>query len=110
MLRSIDDVVPGAAREIVAQAHANMESDRNNEARYVSAITKLDLRGQWMGYSLAVLFGLGSYELFMKGIIWGGVTMGIAAITPLVRAFLQRGTGWSPWTPTDQQPPTDTER
>jgi hypothetical protein len=54
ILRSIEDVVPGAAGEIVHEAHANMQADRENERRYREAITKLDLRGQSMAFTLTI--------------------------------------------------------
>lgn len=92
ILRSIEDVVPGAAAEIVHEAHENMRADRENETRYREAVTQLDLRGQWMAYSLTVMFGAASFWLFTHGSDAGGVTLGIAALAPIIRAFLNRGT------------------
>lgn len=93
VLRSIEDVVPGAAAEIVHQAHENMRCDRENETRYSKAIVKLDLRGQGMAYSLTLFFGLASFWLFTHGSETGGITMGVASLAPIVKAFLDRGTG-----------------
>lgn len=92
VLRSIDEVVPGAAAEIVHQAHANMAADRENEKRYAEAIAKLDLRGQWMAFVLTAGFGGASFYLFTHGSESGGITLGIAALVPVIKAFLDRGT------------------
>ncbi len=70
-----------------------MRSDRENETRFVKAITALDLRGQWMAYSLTILFGIASFVLFVLGIPIGGTAFAIASVTPLAKAFLERGTG-----------------
>ena len=92
ILRSIDEVVPGAAAEIVREAHENMRCDRENETRYSKAVVKLDLRGQLMAYSLTFIFGLASFLLFLRGSNPGGITLGIGALAPIVKAFLDRGT------------------
>lgn len=92
MLAGIEAVVPGAAAEIVRQGNANVQADRENETRFVQAITRLDLRGQWMAYSLTILFGCASFTLFVLGIHAGGVTIGLVALAPIVKAFLERGT------------------
>lgn len=72
-----------------------MRSDRENETRFVLAITALDLRGQWMAYSLTILFGIASFVLFVLGSTVGGTAFAIASVTPLAKAFLERGTGLS---------------
>ncbi|WP_131805051.1 hypothetical protein [Mycobacteroides abscessus] len=95
ILKSIDDVVPGAAADIVRQAHENMRADRDNETRYAKAVIKMDFRGQWMAYSLTVAFGIASFILFMLGVNVGGVTFGVAALAPIVKAFLERGSSTS---------------
>ena len=84
--------MPGAAAEIVREAHENMRADRENETRYSIAVTKLDLRGQCMAYSLTVTFGFASFLLFKWGSDAGGITLGIGALAPIVKAFLDRGT------------------
>lgn len=85
-------MVPGAAAEIVRQGNANIQADRENEQRYVLAVTTLDLRGQWMAYSLTIIFGAASVLLFLLDHSAGGVTLGLAALAPIVRSFLDRGT------------------
>lgn len=91
-------MVPGAAEQIVFQGMANMQADRENEQRYVKAITQLDTRGQLMAYSLTLLFGAASMTLFLLEIPAGGVTLGVAALAPIVRSFLDRGTSVrAPW-------------
>lgn len=92
ILRSIEDVVPGAAAEIVREAHANMQADRENETRYRESVTKLDFRGQWMAYSLSLGSSVASFYLFTHGSEAGGITFGLAALAPIVKAFLDRGT------------------
>ncbi len=92
VLKGIDDVVPGAAAEIVRQGNANVQADRENEQRFVRAVTTLDIRGQWMAYSLTIAFGIASLTLFLLGITAGGITLGIGALAPIVRSFLDRGT------------------
>lgn len=84
--------MPGAAAEIVHEAHENMRCDRENETRYSKAVVKLDVRGQWMAYSLTLIFGSASFWLFKMGSDPGGVTLGIGALAPIVKAFLDRST------------------
>jgi uncharacterized membrane protein len=106
-LAEYDRFMPGLAREIVNQAHANMESDRTINELRVQTASKLDIRGQGIAATLSatcILFAL--LCLFRLHPEWlavsGAGIFGLGAVAPVINAFLQRG---GPTRADDSEPP-----
>lgn len=94
-LAEYDQVMPGLAREIVDQAHANMESDRKINELQVQTAATLDkwglaiaggISGTGIGCAMLCLFLLHPAGLALSG---AGI-FGLAAAAPVINAFLQR--------------------
>ncbi|AYJ49016.1 DUF2335 domain-containing protein [Rhodococcus sp. P1Y] len=94
-LADYERVMPGLAREIVDEAHANMRSDRRINEVGVDTAVKLDLRGQLYAILLCVAcLALAACCVFLidnSTVAIGGATVfGIGAAAPVVNSFLQR--------------------
>jgi hypothetical protein len=88
--------MPGLAREIVDQAHANMDSDRKINELQVHTASALDTRGQVIAAAISgtcIVFAL--LCLFLLHPPWlavsGAGIFGLGAVAPVINAFLQRG-------------------
>lgn len=95
-LAEYDRFMPGVAREIVSEAHANMASDRRINELRVQTASKLDIRGQAFAFVLCttcIVFAL--MCLFLLHPAWlaasGAGIFALGAIAPVINAFLQRG-------------------
>jgi hypothetical protein len=94
-LAEYNRVMPGLAREIVDQAHANMASDRKINELQVQTAATLDkwglaiaggISGTGIGCAMLCLFLLHPAGLAVSG---AGI-FGLAAAAPVINAFLQR--------------------
>lgn len=106
-LAEYDRLMPGLAREIVNQAHANMDSDRRINELQVQTASKLDTRGQAIAAAISgtcIVFAL--LCLFLLNPPWlavsGAGIFGLGAVAPVINAFLQRG---GPKYAADNNPP-----
>jgi uncharacterized membrane protein len=88
IIRGINEVVPGAGREIIDMAIAQSAHRRNLELTALTSQTGDSKRGQRFGFIIA-MFGLaGAFVLVLLGHEWPGVAVGGFDLAALVSVFV----------------------
>lgn len=88
LLRQFDEVVPGAANRIIQMAESQGEHRRNLETTVISARSKNETMGIYIGGFLATLWSVGSFWLIVSGhSLWGTIAL-VGEIGALAAVFV----------------------
>ncbi len=87
-LRQINEVVPGAAKQIIDDAHGQTTHRQKLEAKYLDAAIANIKRGQIFAFIVAVIVLVGSMVLIGLGAQLIGFAMVIASLAALVGVFV----------------------
>lgn len=88
ILRQIDEVVPGAARQIIDDAHGQTNHRQELERQYLDAGIANSKRGQWFGFVVAMTVVLGSMGLIALGYSVWGFSLALFGLSALVGVFV----------------------
>jgi uncharacterized membrane protein len=87
-LRQINEVVPGAAKQIIDDAHAQTAHRQKLETKYLDAAIANSKRGQVFAFIVAAIVLVGSMVLIGLGAQLIGFAMVIASLAALVGVFV----------------------
>ena len=88
MLGQINEIVPGAAKQILDDAHGQTIHRQNMERRYLEAGIANSRRGQWFGFVVAMTVVLGSLGLIALGRSVWGFSLALFGLSVLVGVFV----------------------
>lgn len=88
MLRDYNEILPGSAERMFKEAEAQAGHRRALESRVVKGSDRRANLGQFLGFGIAVLFGLGSWDLIKSGHEVAGVFLGTIDLVALVSVFV----------------------
>ena len=88
ILRQIDDIVPGAAKRILDDAHGQTAHRQEMERKYLNAGIENGRRGQWFGFVVAMTVVLGSMGLIALGYSVWGFSLALFGLAALVGVFV----------------------
>lgn len=88
ILRQIDEIVPGASREIINNAHGQSAHRQDMERKYLGANIANSRRGQWFGFIIAMTVVLGSMGLIALGYSVWGFSLALFGLSALVGVFV----------------------
>ena len=88
MLRELDELVPGAAKQILDDAHAQTLHRMELEKSNVATRNTLSRRGQWIGGIIALVGLVGSLIVIGLGYQAGGSAIACTALISLVTVFV----------------------
>jgi uncharacterized membrane protein len=66
-MREYNEIVPGSAKQMMDDLHAQSEHRRRMEEKEIDAAIGNSKRGQWMGYSVAMIAVVGGLTLAYLG-------------------------------------------
>lgn len=105
-------IVPGSAKQMMDDAHAESLHRRQNETKEVDATIGNASRGQWMGFAIGMTGILGGLGMAFFGVsLGGGVALtGLAALTAVYvtgnwRATREAAQAAEDSAPVRQEPP-----
>ena len=87
-LRQINEVVPGAAKQIIDDAHAQTAHRQKLETKYLNAAIANSKRGQVFAFIVAVIVLVGSLVLIGLGAQLVGLALVISSLAALVGVFV----------------------
>ena len=88
--RSYEEVMPGAAKNIMEMAQQEQKHRMNWETTYLNAEIKNEKQGQVFGFMVAALCISGAMLLGYVGEVLPAVVLAGASMTGVVRAFIGR--------------------
>lgn len=88
ILRQINDIVPGAAKQILDDAHGQTSHRQAMERKYLDAGIENSKRGQWFGFIVAMTVVLGSMGLIALGYSVWGFSLALFGLAALVGVFV----------------------
>ncbi|MDR3711456.1 MAG: DUF2335 domain-containing protein [Puia sp.] len=88
ILRGMEEIVPGSAKEIIGMSLSQSEHRKNLEQIALKSQTKQSSTGQWLGFVIAI-FGLGgAFALVYTGHDAAGSVLGSFDLIGLVSVFV----------------------
>lgn len=88
-LQQYDQIVPGAAKEIIEEFKANGAHQRAMDQAILKATSSQDKRAQWMAYSLVFLGFILIMALAHTGHDWVAGTVSVTLLGAVAANFLQ---------------------
>lgn len=88
MLKQFDEVVPGAAKQIMDDAHAQSQHRRNIEKDQIDAAISDGRRGQYFAFIIAMTVIVGGIVLILLGYGTAGLVILLPALTTLIGLFI----------------------
>lgn len=88
LLNQYDVVVPGAADRLLFMAEEEGRHRRGLVDRAVDANIASDKRGQYLGFVIAMTFGVMAFWLILQGRTVGGSVLGTVDLGALVALFV----------------------
>jgi uncharacterized membrane protein len=88
ILGQIDEIVPGAAKQILDDAHGQTAHRQEMERKYLDAGIENSRRGQWFGFIVAMSVVLGSMGLIALGYSVWGFSLALFGLAALVGVFV----------------------
>lgn len=88
ILRQINEIVPGAAKQILDDAHGQTAHRQEMERTYLKAGIQNGKRGQWFGFIVAMTVVLGSMGLIALGQSVWGFSLALFGLAALVGVFV----------------------
>lgn len=89
-LKEYDEVLSGSAERIVKLAEEQSAHRRKMEQSSLDAQVKIISRGQYLAFTITLVFGIGGGILLWSGRDIGGIATLVAAIMPAILAFLNK--------------------
>jgi uncharacterized membrane protein len=88
ILRQIDEIVPGSAREIIDNAHNQTAHRQGLENKYLDAAIDNSKRGQILGFIIGMTAIIGGMLLVAFDKWVGGLAFGLPGLATLVGVFV----------------------
>jgi uncharacterized membrane protein len=82
-------IVPGSAKQMMDDAHAQFEHRRDLEKRESEAAIRNATRGQWMGFTIGLIGVVGGLILAFTGVsLGGGVGVALTGLAALAAVYV----------------------